>query len=286
MARVPVRHRPCIVESMSAQTTDPFEEVLAQLLEPLARAMVARGVSLQAATLSMKQALLRAAVAAEGEDVSDSRVSLLTGLHRKDVKAMRSASAPKSARRTTNAIAMTASYWATAPEYQGLDGATMALPREGEDGAPGVYDIIRRTRVDMAPGTVLTAMQDHGAVSEGEDGLFELQTQAFLPDSGSAAMIEAYRATIGPHLAAATHNLIASEGEARTFDRVVRYSHLSQESVASLNAMAEDQAQALLERLNAVARDLQEQDADSGARGRFSLGAYVWPVYPETEDDT
>lgn len=84
------------------------------------------------------------------------------------------------------------------------------------------------------------------------------------------------------HLQAATHNLVAPPGTPRHFDRVVRYSHLSQQSVETLSTEATRKAQALLEEINALARELQEQDANANGHGHFAFGAYQM-FQPDTE---
>ncbi len=259
---------------MSNPTPDPFAAALARLLGPLAQAMVVRGVTMQEATEALKRALFDAAIEIEGADASDSRISLRTGLHRKDVKRLRTQDDNPVPTRSSNAVAMAVSYWATAPEYQDPDGTPRDLPRDGGEDGPGLYDLIRRTRVDMAPGTVLSAMLDQGVTEQTPNGTYRLQTSALLPDAGSTAMVAAYQATLSAHLQAATHNLVAPPGQPRHFDRVVRYSHLSPQSIASLSATAAEKAQILLEEISAMARELQEEDAGTGHRGRFAFGAY------------
>jgi hypothetical protein len=271
---------------MSTDPNDPFSSALAALLGPLAQAMVARGVTIGGAQEAMKRALLNAVVAEDGESVSDSRVSLRTGIHRKDVKRLRGAGADECTRKSVSAAALAISYWATAPEFQSSCGAARDLRRAAQDDLPGFDDLIRSARIDMAPGTVLQALLDQGAVSDLGEGLYRLQTQSFLPQSGSDAQVAAYQATLSAHMQAATHNLLADEGTPRHFDRILRYSHLSDTSVAALSAAANEKAQALLEELNEMAQELQMQDADLGQTGRFALGAYVLPTPPKSRDQS
>ncbi|TRD15495.1 DUF6502 family protein [Palleronia caenipelagi] len=262
-------------------TRDPFASAMAQLLGPLAQAMVARGITVQEATEALKQALLDAAMDLDGATVSDSRISLRTGLHRKDVRRLRhqTKDAPPSA--AMNAVAMVLSHWATTPEYQDADGAPLDLPREG---TPGLYDVIRRTRVDMAPGTVLAALLDQGVVSELADGSYRLSATALIPTGESASMVAAYQATLSAHLQAATHNLIAQPGAERQFDRAVRYSHLSPASIEALSALATARAQDLLEDINAEARRLQERDANTNPSGHYAFGAYQMCQIPKEDE--
>ncbi len=263
---------------MSENLPDLFSDALADLLAPLSRAMVAQGLTLGSATESLKCALLNAAIDAEGPQVSDSRISVMTGLHRKDVRRLRSSEPSMAGRKTANRMALLIGYWAIAPDFQGQDDKPRALPREDNKDGPGFNELVRRVRLDVAPGTILSALTDQGAVTQDEDGLNHLVTHALVPGSGSKELVAAYRATLTAHMTAATQNLLADEGERRHFDRVVRYSHLSDASVSELEELARSQAQVLLEKLNRRALELQSRDADDNADGRFAAGAYVLPT--------
>ena len=269
---------------MSNPPDDPFEAALSALLAPLARAMVAHGVTIGTATEAMKQALVDSALERSDGPLSDSKVSMLTGIHRKDVKRLRAPSPDQPEKRSCSAAALVISHWATAPDYQDPSGAPRVLLRKGDAQAPGFDELVRHARIDMAPGTVLTTLLDQGIVArEGEDG-YRLITHAFLPTAGSAEQVAAYQATLSAHLEAATHNLLATPETQRHFDRALRYSHLSAKSVDELNAMSQEQAQKQLETINAKARTLQDQDqqdANSADHtGRFVLGAYILPTAP------
>ncbi|WP_424978285.1 DUF6502 family protein [Leisingera sp. S232] len=270
---------------MTTGPDDPFEAALAALLAPLAQAMVARGSSFGTASEALKKALLEAALATSDGKLSDSRASLLTGVHRKDIKRLRSQTGDENTRRSVNAAAMVLSCWATAPEYQSGDGSPLDLPRRGSNGKPGFDELVRQTRADMAPGTVLQALLDQGAVGQLEDGRLRLLSQTLVPAAGGAEQVAAYQATLTAHLAAATQNLLAEPGGKRHLDRAVRYSHLSQAAVETLRKTSTEKVQALLEEINSEARLLQEQDADGGHSGRFVLGAYILPTPGKTSKE-
>ncbi|KIC08017.1 hypothetical protein RA19_21500 [Leisingera sp. ANG-M1] len=270
---------------MTTGTDDPFEAALAALLAPLAQAMVARGLTLGTANEALKKALLEAALATSEGKVSDSKASLLTGIHRKDIKRLRAEESEGPPRRSVNAAALVLSYWATAPEYQHKNGSPRDLPRSGSKNSPGFDELVRQTRADMAPGTVLQALLGQGAVELQEDGRLRLLTHTLLPAAGSAEQVAAYQATLSAHLAAATQNLLAGNGDSRNFDRAVRYSHLSPASVEKLHRLSAQKAQALLEEINAEARALQEKEAESSFDGRFVLGAYILPSPGGTSEE-
>ncbi len=269
------------------QSDDPFHSALSALLAPLAQAMVARGVTIGAATEAMKHALLDAALEAENTDaasqISDSRISLRTGLHRKDVKRLRQGEAAPSARKSVNGAAMAISHWANAPEYLDGDGAPRVLVRHGDR---QFDELVKQAKIDLPAATVLDALIEQGAVETTADG-YRLLTHSYVPSAGSDQMIAAYEATLEPHLDVATENLLAPEGQPRKFDRIVRYSHLSDRAVAELEALATKLAQSALETVNAQARALQAQsrDADQDSQtGRFAFGAYVRPTPSENKE--
>lgn len=286
---------------MSSTPNDPFEQALAALLAPLSQAMLARGVTYGSAAEALKRALVQAALdqlAAQGMTrVSDSKVSLMTGLHRKDVKRLRNDPDACTAKRNLSAAALVISYWATAPEYQGTDGRPRRLQRQSDGAGAGFDDLVRSARIDMAPGTVLQSLIEQGAVADTEAG-YCLKAHSLLPTGGGADQVAAYEATLSAHLAAATQNLLAPENAPRHFDRAVRYSHLSEASVTQLRDLSAQKAQRLLEDVNRSARQLQDLDAAAASAGeqtegaalsgRFVFGAYILPTLPvstSAEDD-
>ncbi|MBL4813695.1 MAG: hypothetical protein JKX69_15360 [Rhodobacteraceae bacterium] len=262
---------------MTPEISDPFEAALAALLEPLAQAMVAHGVTIAAANEAMKKALLKAALEISDEAMSDSRASLLTGIHRKDIKRLRHLSDENPLRQSSNAAALVISLWATDPNFQDKSGAARDLARKGSANLPGFDDAVRLTRIDMAAGTVLQLMLDQGVVAAQAGGTYRLLTHAFLPKAGSKEQVAAYQATLSAHMQAATHNLLAKENAARHFDRAVRYSHLSDAAIATLQSKANDGAQELLQNINILAQDLQQKEQGGAHEGRFVLGAYILP---------
>src|ERR1700712_2013315 len=92
-------------EAMSEPVDTPREGAslhapLARLLRPLVRLLVARGITFPALTDLLRELYVNVAeydFALAGKEQTDSRVSLLTGIHRKEVRRLRGAGAPVSA---------------------------------------------------------------------------------------------------------------------------------------------------------------------------------------------
>ena len=253
------------------------------LLHPLARILVNQGVTLGAATEALKVALIEAAAQEAGADVSDSRVSLRTGLHRKDVRRLRHSAAGPARKSTMNALTLVLNQWCQSAAFLTPDGEPIELTRRGDHSQPGFDDLVKAARIDLASGTVLAELLEQGLVREQANGTLRLVSRAYIPGSGATARLGALEATVASHLDTAAQNFLSAPGEKRHFDRAVRYSRLSQGSLAELELEARDGAQQLLERINLLAFRLQQADEEKEepATGRFGLGAFVY----SSEDD-
>ena len=262
--------------------TDPFERILVAHLQIVAQVLIARGLTISRVTEVAKRAMLEAVLAQHGDEISDSRVSLLTGLHRKDVRRLRANQLKSVGESGLNAVARAVTRWLTDPDFQDGEGQPRDLARNSEDGVAGLDELARRSKADMASGTLVRGLLDGGTMIETERGHYRLVTEAALPKPGSDQQLDAYSKTIGAHLQAATQNLLADPDQARFFERALRYSHLSEAALEELDQEARQGAADLIKALNLRAQELQERDETGDHRGTFTLGVYALPDHKET----
>ena len=251
---------------------------LRQVLLPLARIMVARGITIADANEILKEVLFDVArdLSGEGPKTSDSRVSLLTGLHRKDVGRLRKAKSGARRKSSMNAAAKVIALWTTDRSFLDGKGAARALPRVS-DTRPGFDELVERARVDLPAGTIVTHLVDQKLVTESRDKRLKLRTDAYLPVPGSAEMLVAFEKNVSAHLDAAAGNLL-SERAPPFFERASHFNRLSEKSVRELEALARRLGSEALRRFNEEAMALQRQDVeDETNTGRVSLGVYVLP---------
>lgn len=277
----------------SAGETPPFTRAMtravAHLLRPLARALLARGVTLAAVIEHLKAAYVEAAegeLARNGEKRTDSRISVMTGVHRKDVRRLRAGidAAYQAPGGTGLAVQVVARWLATQPFAQ-APGKPAPLDRSGPG---GFEDLVASVSTDVRGSVVLEDLERLGLVEPDADGRLCLTAAAFTPPAGSDGQAWYFGRNLHDHLAAAAHN-ISGDGPP-LMERAVHYSQLSPQSLATLQAEARKRGEALLLDMNALALSLKQADsekqADSGASdatGRMALGVY----YFETpEDDT
>ena len=261
----------------------PLLDALKVVLRPLARLMIARGITLPAAVAALKEVFVEVAARdfrLRGKLPSDSRVSLLTGLHRKDVRAIRENAHPLSAPRSGGLGATVVGRWLGDPAFAAADGRPRALPRlPSEDpAAPSFEVLVTGISKDVRPRTVLDELLRLGILDWDQTAdEVRLLKEAFVPSGPSEALLGFFRDNLHDHLAAAVGNLLAAPEANRAFERAVYYNRLRPGDVAALEAEARTLALAAMRHLNSLALERQQAArGDQAARERFRFGAFFF----------
>lgn len=255
-------------------------------MRPLVRLLIARQLPFPWAANVLRGVYVEIAESefpVAGRVQSDSRITLLTGVHRKDVKRLRRqpqarALPPPAASLGAQIIAR----WLALPAYRDAAGEPRPLPRLG-DGVT-FESLVRSVNTDIRPRVVLDEWLRLGLVRIDELGRVCLEQQAFIPAEGSAEMAYFFGRNLHDHLAAAVHNLLG-EGEP-LLERSVNYTRLTPAAVAELTALARQRGLALLRELNTRALELQRRDAGRAeATQRFNVGVYVFHETSPPDDE-
>lgn len=251
-----------------------MKSALRAVLRPLAELMISSGMTLSTATELLKQVLFDTAQRREDGQISDSQVSLLTGLHRKDVRRFREADSQLERASFANASARLIALWQNESGFQDTDGQPLPLPRT-DDGGISFDSLAQRLKGDLAPGTILLHLTKMQMVKQTEDGLLHLMTTAYLPLAGSKEMLAAFEKNMASHLGAAVENLTANDDRPH-LERASHFNRLSKESANILDALARQLAEESLATFNKEAARLQQQDmSDPTSTHRVSFGNYA-----------
>lgn len=249
---------------------------VARLLRPLVRLFVSRGITFPALTNLLRELYVNVAeydFALPGKEQTDSRVSLLTGIHRKEVRRLRGAGAPVSqvpavVSRTSRIIAR----WIAAPEFTDRQGRPLPLPRAAEEGAASFESLVAGVTRDVRPRAVLDEWLDRGLAVLDPQGRVVLLESAYLPRGGGEPQLYYFGRNLHDHVAASVENIL---GEAPRFlERAVHYDGLSAELAERLEARAREIAMDALRQANAEAHAACE--SDPGGRHRWNFGIYVY----------
>ena len=253
------------------------------ILQPLARVAVARGLPLSALTQILKDVLVDAAqveLKRRGEKPTQSRISVLSGVHRKDVRDFLSQTPEReSAREPVSRAESVVGRWLGDPAYRDAEGQPVVLPRAGA--APSFEALVAGISTDVRPRTVLDELKRLGFVRHDEDDdTLALDTAAFVPSDDEAHLLRLFEANLADHAQAAAANVTGSDGP--FLERAVYYTHLPPEAVEELHTTARADSRQLLEKLNAAALARQRRDAANAASDRdaplqrFRFGVYFY----------
>lgn len=259
------------------ETPDParLQAPLARLLRPLVRLLIRSGMTFPMLGDLLRELYVNVAeqeFSLPGKDQTDSRVSVLTGIHRKQVSRLRDAGTPVSTvpvtlSRTSRILAR----WLAAPEYTGLDGRPLALPRTAEQGPSFDALVVSVTR-DVRPRAILDEWLDRGLVRMDSEDRVVLLESAVIPRAGDDQHLYYFGRNLHDHMAAAVANLLGRAP--RCFERAVHYDGLSSDQALALERRARVLSLDLLQDANREAH--QACEADAGGGWRWNLGIYVY----------
>lgn len=212
---------------------------LPALMAPVASWLLRNGVAYGALADTMKQVLVDAACAEllrGGLAPTVSALSVLSGVHRKDVKAL--AERPRGAEaapagKGVPLASQVFTRWMAAKHLRGRDGRPRALARSGP--APSFEALAREVSQDVHPRTVLDELLRLGLVRLDGEQVSPVGT-AFVPSRRLDEMTALFAANARDHLAAAVHNLTVDAP--RYLEQSVFADGLGEGSVERLHALA------------------------------------------------
>jgi hypothetical protein len=257
---------------------------LRHLLRPLVRTLLRHGVAYGEFTDIAKAVYAETAredFALPGRKATDSRVAILTGLTRKEVKALREAAAGER-HSNINRATRVLSGWHQDPDFTGADGAPRVLPLEG---AGGFAELVRRYSGDMPPRALLEELRRVNAVrTEGKDKVRVL-ARAYVPVAGDLEGLRMLGTALHDLAATIDHNLARDGGLAR-FQRTVYSERVPLKAVPILSRIVGERGQRFLESLDdwLSAHELGPKEKSKEAV-RTGVGIYFFQDPPPRRDD-
>lgn len=263
---------------------DALTRALERLLRPMIGLLLARGATFQQIAPLIKRLFVEEAArraAAAGEKPTDSRLSVLTGLQRRDVKALRGAalrSAPTSP--TVGPAERVRALWTSDPDFLGPDGAPRPLPRRTDADDASFEALCRRATRDVHPRTLLDALLEAKSITIDAAEIVTLTDAEAERDDAALAYLGA---NLGAHAAAAARNIGLPRAERPFFERAVAFGGLTTEAAQELDALSRRLQQTVFDTLAAEARRLQARDDGAPKTTRLRAGAYVHYARPADE---
>ena len=263
--------------------TPELTRAVRQLLRPLVGLLLDNGLTYGWLTKILKVIYVDVAEAEFGlpdKPQTDSRISLLTGVHRKDVRRLRSED--REAFEPPSSIflgAQLVAIWTTDPRFVDKQGKPVPLARLPADAhehqVMSFEDLVTLVSKDIRPRSILDEWLRLGAVSVNGDDKICLKVDAFIPARGYEEKVYYLGKNVHDHMAAARENVQSSSPP--FLERSVYYDKLSAESVQELAALSEAKGMEVLKYLNEKAREMQAQDGKKpGSDQRMNFGVYFF----------
>lgn len=260
-----------------------------RVLRPLVRIMIAQGITYPFVSDLLKGVFVEVAdkeFQLGDRHQTDSRISLLSGVHRKDVKRLRDS--PYDDNFVPSAISLGATLvarWVGTPEYLDAQGKPKPLARLASDGGTCSFEsLIASISKDIRSRVVLDEWLRLGVVRIDEQDCVCLNTDAFVPKKGFDEKAYYFGANIHDHLSACAHNLMGIEPP--LLERIVYYDQLNTASVQELANLSRELGNQALQKINRRAIVLQRQDANhAGADQRMSFGVYFYSASTGSEGE-
>lgn len=290
-----------------AVTPAALEAILA-VLRPLARLAINQGVQFGQLEELVKRSLVEAALNAvrEAGDPTPpvSRLSVVTGIHRKEVKRLLEASEQATPMAELTPVAELFTRWMTDPVWQTPDGQPRTLRRRAmPDDIDGHHfeTLARSVTTDVHPRTLLDELARLALIEEDAGGdSVRLKVDSFVPAGHLAGMLGFLGANVGDHLAAACANVAVSlraslnpsDAPSRPpfVEQALFADGLSEQSVAAAIEDTRSQWAVLLQTMAPMLQSLEDGDRSAGRsadrRIRIGLYCYAEPTAPASTTDS
>ncbi|MGH8846609.1 MAG: DUF6502 family protein [Polaromonas sp.] len=280
--------------STSAPTHTPTPALvlaLRRVLRPLVKLMLARGVTYPYLCDLLKALFVEVAdkdFRIGPKPPTDSRVSLVTGVHRKEVNRLRQemASDIETVPSVVSLGAQLVAVWLGSPQYLDENNRPKPLARFVSEGGDLSFEaLVAGVNSDIRSRVVLDEWQRLGVVHFDEQRRVCLNVEAFVPAEGFDEKAFYLGHNLHDHAAAATHNLIG--GDKPFLERSVHYDALSANSIATLAAQSEQVGMKALLAINKSAIAFEKDDANTPApRQRMTFGIYFYaePAAPAKDE--
>lgn len=249
------------------------------LFKPLARLMLRHGVVYPVFAAALKRVFLEAArdeLRRDGRPLTDSAVSLLSGVHRRDVRnltRLNTARTPVPA--PMNMATQVVARWLSAPQHQDEQDEAQHLSRSDFDA------LVASVSSDIRPRTVLDELVHLGIAQETDAGV-RLLDAGFTPRKGFAEMAHLLQENIRDHLAAASGNM---DGDANFLEQSVFVDQLTAKSAHRLHVVSTKAwRQAFKTVMQEAAARFEHDQAHAKPEDRTHRARFGSYFYTEQED--
>lgn len=258
-------------------------KALRLLFRPVARILLKAGVNWKELIEVCKATYVEVAsddFGIRGRPTNVSRVAILTGFSRREVRRLRDLNAQQEppAFERMNYATRVLSAWFSDTDYLDRTGTPRHLPVTGSN--PSFETLCSRYSGDVPATTMLKELGHVGAIADREDGRLEARTRYYMPvltDPEQVLRSGSVLEDVGQTVA---YNLHREPDQKTRFERRASNTQIPANAIPAFRDFIEDEGQAFLEKVDAWLTEHEDDQANN--RVRLGLGAY-WIEEKEIE---
>jgi hypothetical protein len=217
---------------------------------------------------------------------STSRVSILTGLSRKEVTRVRGLPQPDDQASTEryNRAARVIAAWRREADFIDAEGEPAVLSMSGRGAT--FTELVRRFSGDVPARAIRDELVHSGAVEQLKDGRIRLKDRAYIPKTSETDKVHILGTDVSRLISTIDHNL-QPDVPKPFFQRKVAYDNLPNEVLPQFRKLTGRKAQAFLEKIDRWLaghdRDINPNVAGTG-RNKAGIGIYYFEEHSLEED--
>ncbi len=207
-----------------------------------------------------------------GRPTNVSRVAILTGFSRREVKRLRDLLAEEEPTAFTrmNHATRVLSGWYSDDDFLDEGGAPRALAQSGSN--PSFETLCSRYSSDVPATTMLKELRHVGAVAADDDGRLVARTRYYMPQLTDPEQVLRSGSVLEDAGATVAYNLHRDQQAQTRFERRATNTHIPRAAIGEFRSFVEKEGQTFLERVDAWLTEHEDRDAKNVVR--LGLGAY------------
>lgn len=262
-------------------------EAIRIMMKPLVRLLISQGVTHAELTDTLKEVYVDSAIRhfAESGKINKSRIAILTGMTRKEVRnvidrALEIGAEKKVLSRPERVL----SGWYNDPRYTGPYGVPFELPYEAPEGQVSFIELVKTYSGDMAPKPMLAELVRGGSVIE-NDGQIKAVRRDFEPGALSSELIIRFGEIGHKFFSTAAANIEKETQGGGYFDRLVYAEKgCTDDVISEFDEYIKEYGQTFLESIDNWIS--QHEKYNEPGKERKELGVYVVGYVEGAEEKT
>ena len=269
------------------KTQAALVKAVSMLCRPLIRLLIEKGITFPQFRELMKTLYIEVATehfSLDDKKPSDSRIFVLTGVHRKDIKRIRQQGEQEDS--ITSSASLSAEIiarWNGMEEFMDDKNKPRALLKSGKGDVAGFEQLVSSVNKDVRPRVILEEWLRLNLVRMKGDYVV-LNKSAFVANKEFKEMAYYLGHNVHDHLASCVSNILVEQEP--MLERSVYYASLTEDSVNKLNSIASKKGNELLQHVNKQAIKFYDADKNKAdAKYRMRLGVYWYQAQLHGQQD-